>query len=93
MKEDRLSSAAARRSLIVADAERAEVLATPPLDFGLTVMVLGLQGVGKTATIHSLLGKPQPAGYQETNKVRRLDPCRVGSQARVIGGWHALLAS
>lgn len=53
-----------------ADAERAEVLGTPPLDFGCTIMVLGLSGTGKTATIHSLLGREQPQGYQETGKVR-----------------------
>ena len=52
------------------EAERAEVLHTPPLDFGCTVLVLGLSGAGKTATIHSLLGRPQPVGYRETNKVR-----------------------
>lgn len=52
------------------EAERAEVTHQPPLDFGCTIMVLGLQGTGKTATIHSLLGRPQPVGYRETSKVR-----------------------
>lgn len=51
------------------EAERAEVTHQPPLDFGCTIMVLGLQGTGKTATIHSLLGRPQPVGYRETSKV------------------------
>lgn len=32
-------------------------------------MVLGLSGVGKSATINSLLGRPQPAGYRETGRV------------------------
>lgn len=54
-----------------AEAERAEVLGRPPLDFSCTIMVLGLQGTGKTATIHSLLGREAPAGYRETGKVSR----------------------
>jgi ABC-type multidrug transport system ATPase subunit len=33
-------------------------------------MVLGLSGTGKSATINSLLGRPQPVGYKETGKVR-----------------------
>lgn len=35
----------------------------------MTVMVLGLSGVGKSATIHSLLGQEPAAGYKETKKV------------------------
>jgi len=45
------------------------VLQQPPLKFGLTVMVLGLSGVGKSATINSLLGRQQPEGYRETGRV------------------------
>jgi hypothetical protein len=68
-----------------ADAERAEVLGQPPLDFGCTIMVLGLSGTGKTATINSLLGRPQPVGYKQTNKVR-LHACG-GWLGGWVGGW------
>lgn len=40
------------------------LLAVPPL--------FGVQGTGKSATIRSLLGQEQPAGYRETNRVRQL---------------------
>lgn len=55
--------------LALADAERCEALQQPPLTFGCTIMVLGLNGVGKSATINSLLGRAQPTGYKETGKV------------------------
>lgn len=77
-----------------ADAERAEVVHQPPLDFGCTIMVLGLSGVGKTATINSLLGRQQPAGYRETGRVRSpaaWGPCptHAGFGAAPGASWPA----
>lgn len=77
-----------------ADAERAEVVHQPPLDFGCTIMVLGLSGVGKTATINSLLGRQQPAGYRETGRVRcpaAWGPCptHAGLGAAPGASWPA----
>lgn len=54
-----------------ADAERAEVLGEP-MDFSCTVMVLGLSGVGKTATIQNLLGMEPLSGYHPTDSVQVL---------------------
>lgn len=54
-----------------ADAERAEVLGEP-LDFSCTVLVLGMAGVGKTATLHNLLGSEPLSGYHPTDSVQIL---------------------
>ena len=58
----------------MAEAQRAEREHGPPeeLPFGATIMCVGITGVGKTATIHSLLGLPPPssAGFgPETKQV------------------------
>lgn len=55
-----------------ADAERLEVLQDQPLDFSCTVLVLGLSGVGKTATLHNLLGMEPLTGYHPTDTVQVL---------------------
>lgn len=54
-----------------ADAERQEVL-NEPLDFSCTVLVLGLSGVGKTSTLHNLLGMEPLTGYHPTDAVQVL---------------------
>jgi hypothetical protein len=64
------NEAAASRAL--ADAERFEVLQNEPLDFSCTVLVLGLAGVGKTSTLHSLLGNEPLSGYHPTDSVQVL---------------------
>ena len=55
-----------------ADAERLEVLQDEPLDFSCTILVLGLSGVGKTATLHNLLGMEPLTGYHPTESVQIL---------------------
>eukprot|EP00887_Chlorella_sp_A99_P001797 scaffold19.g1797.t1 len=52
----------------LAEAERAEVL-HEPLNFSATVLVLGLAGSGKSATIRSLLKQEPTVGYQPTSRV------------------------
>jgi hypothetical protein len=52
-------------------AERMEVLGEP-LDFSCTVLVLGMSGVGKTSTLHSLLGIDPLSGYHPTEGVQIL---------------------
>ena len=68
---------------------RARQVLHAPLDFSCTVLVLGLSGTGKTATIHSLLGREAPAGYHET---KRVGGCSLGfvlaAGARQGGGWR-----
>lgn len=54
-----------------ADAERMEVLGSP-LDFSCTVLVLGMAGVGKTSTLHNLLGIEPLSGYHPTDGVQIL---------------------
>jgi hypothetical protein len=43
-----------------------------PLDFSTTVLVLGMSGVGKTATLHNLLGIEPLSGYHPTEGVQIL---------------------
>lgn len=54
-----------------AEAERLEVLGEP-LDFSCKVLVLGMAGVGKTATLHNLLGIEPLSGYHPTDSVQIL---------------------
>lgn len=59
------------------EAERQEAEAGPPaeLPFSATILCVGISGVGKTATIHSVLGLPPPTlgGFEpETKQVRTL---------------------
>ena len=54
----------------MAEATRQEEQHGPPeeLPFTATILCLGIAGTGKTATIHSLLGRPQPANFAEGTK-------------------------
>lgn len=54
--------------LALAEAERAEVL-QQPLDYSCGILVLGMKGVGKSATIRRLMGQELMAGYQATEQV------------------------
>lgn len=60
----------------MAEAQRQEAQSGPPeeLPFSATIMCVGITGVGKTATIHSLLGiqAAPTAGFgPETKQVRK----------------------
>ena len=54
----------------MAEATRQEEQHGPPeeLPFTATILCLGIAGTGKTATIHSLLGRPQPSNFAEGTK-------------------------
>ena len=67
----------------LAAAERAEVLGEP-FDLTVVVLIVGLEGVGKTALIHSLLGKEMPLGYKETKKVQAYEGEIKGIKFRFI---------
>ncbi len=54
------------------EAERLEGEGGPALDFSATVLVLGMAGVGKTATLHNLLGIDPLSGYHATESVQVL---------------------
>ncbi|CAI5493596.1 unnamed protein product [Closterium sp. Naga37s-1] len=69
------------------------------LDFGLTVMVVGKTGVGKTATIHSLLGTTPPADaapaeLPATTRVREVTGRVHGVNVKVVDvpGLHPSVA-
>ncbi|GJP65462.1 hypothetical protein CLOP_g22335 [Closterium sp. NIES-67] len=69
------------------------------LDFGLTVMVVGKTGVGKTATIHSLLGTNPPADappaeLPATTRVREITGRVHGVNVKVVDvpGLHPSVA-
>ncbi|KAK9917294.1 hypothetical protein WJX75_002892 [Coccomyxa subellipsoidea] len=73
----------------LAEAERQEAEAGPPaeLPFSATILCVGITGVGKTATIHSVLGLPPPnlGGFEpETKQVRVLDGAINGIRVRFI---------
>lgn len=73
-----------------ADAERLEVL-NQPLDFSCAVLVLGMSGVGKTATLHNLLGMEPLSGYHATESVQILRGQVAGMPVTFIDtpGLHA----
>ncbi|CAI5994050.1 unnamed protein product [Closterium sp. NIES-64] len=69
------------------------------LDFGLTIMVVGKTGVGKTATIHSLLGTTPPADappaeLPATTRVREVTGRVHGVNVKVVDvpGLHPSVA-
>ncbi|EIE27818.1 hypothetical protein COCSUDRAFT_26914 [Coccomyxa subellipsoidea C-169] len=73
----------------LAEAERQEAESGPPaeLPFSATILCVGITGVGKTATIHSVLGLPPPAmgSFEpETKQVRVLDGAINGIRVRFI---------
>ncbi|CAL8463774.1 g3308 [Coccomyxa elongata] len=73
----------------LAEAERQEAAAGPPaeLPFSATILCVGITGVGKTATIHSVLGLPPPGmgGFEpQTKQVRVLEGAINGIRVRFI---------
>ena len=79
----------------MAEATRQEAQHGPPeeLPFTATILCLGIAGTGKTATIHSLLGRPQPSNFAEGTKKVVLPGTRLGHLQCKVASKTCMLTS